>query len=118
MKKVVSVRLWHYFVFALFKAQIHRECLSRRGSAAAPDSQGDPGAVVFEFAWQHATVQLVKLHQLYQVGEARVAVIQAKEDLPFVVHLHAGRQRGSGETNLSQSCAAWAGNSQVRSGSV
>lgn len=83
-----------FCLFALFKAQIHRECLSRLGSRG---SQGDPGAVVFEFAGQHAAVQLVKLHQLDQVREARVAVIQTEEHLTFIVHLQAGRQRGSGE---------------------
>lgn len=64
---------------------------------AALGSQGDPGAVMFEFAGQHATVQLVKLHQLDQVREARVAVIQTVEHLPFIVHLQAGRRRKSGE---------------------
>lgn len=76
---------------------MHGECLSRLGSAVAPGSQGDPGAVVFEFAGQHAAVQLVKLHQLDQVREARVAVIQTEEHVAFIVHLQAGRQRASGE---------------------
>lgn len=70
----------------LLKAQIHRECSSRLGSLAAPGSQGDPGAVVFKFAWQHTTVKLVKLHQLDQVREACAAIIQTEEHLPFVVH--------------------------------
>lgn len=82
--------------FVLFKAQIHRvqQCSSRLGSLGAPGSQGDPGAVVFEFAGQHPTVELVKLHQLDQVCEACVAVVQTEEHLPFVIHLQAGRQRG------------------------
>lgn len=81
----------------LFKAQILRECLSRLGFLAVPGSQGDPGAVVFKFAGQHTAVQLVKFHQLDQVCEACVAIVQAEEHFPFVIHLQAGRQRGSRE---------------------
>lgn len=75
------------FCLFMLKAQMHRGCSSRLGSLVAPGSQGDPGAVVFEFAGQHTTVQLVKLHQLDQVREACVAVVQTEEHLPFVVHL-------------------------------
>lgn len=104
--------------FVLFKAQIHRECSSRLGSLGALGSQGDPGAVVFEFAGQHPTVELVKLHQLDQVREACVAIVQTEEHLPFVIHLQAGRQRGSGEPSAAGVVEHGWENSQVRSESV
>lgn len=63
-------------------------------------SQGDPPAVVFELAGQHAAVQQVEVHQLDQVGEAGAAVVQAVQQAVLVVHLQRGDtmngQRGSG----------------------
>lgn len=38
-----------------------------RGVFGGPASQGDPSTVVSEFTRKHASVQLVKLHQLDQV---------------------------------------------------
>lgn len=54
-------------------------------------SQGDAAAVVLELAGQHAAVQLVEVHQLDQVGEARAAVVQAVQQAVLVVHLQGGR---------------------------
>lgn len=49
-------------------------------------SQGDAGTVVFEFVGQHSAVQLVELHQLDQVGEFGVTVVQAVEQLSVLVY--------------------------------
>lgn len=56
-------------------------------------SQGDAAAVVLELAGQHAAVQLVEVHQLDQVGEARAAVVQAVQQAVLVVHLQGGQRR-------------------------
>lgn len=50
-------------------------------------SQGDPCTVMFEFAGQHPTVQLVELHQLDQVSEPRFAIIQTVQNLAFIIYL-------------------------------
>lgn len=50
-------------------------------------SQGHGGAGVLELAGQHSSVELVKLHQVDQVGEFCGAVIQAEEHLTVVLAL-------------------------------
>lgn len=88
---------------------------------AASHSQGNPGAVVFEFAGQHAAVQLVKVHQLDQIREARVALVETEEHLTFILHLRGvgwGGQRDSVQSvHADVEGHGWE-NSQVRSGSV
>lgn len=59
-------------------------------------SQGHGGAGVFELAGQHSSVELVKLHQMDQVGELGGAVVEAEEHLTIVLTL-SGRARGGGE---------------------
>lgn len=56
------------------------------GSSASHCSQGDPGTVVFELAGKLPTVQLVKLHQLDQVGELGVTIVQTVEQLAFIIY--------------------------------
>lgn len=50
-------------------------------------SQGHSGAGVFELAGQHASVELVELHQVDQVGELGGAVVQAEEHLAVLLAL-------------------------------
>lgn len=50
-------------------------------------SQGHGGAGVFELAGQHASVELVELHQVDQVGELGGAVVQAEEHLAVLLAL-------------------------------
>lgn len=50
-------------------------------------SQGHGGAGVLELAGQHSSVELVKLHQVDQVGEFCGAVVQAEEHLTVVLAL-------------------------------
>lgn len=47
-------------------------------------SEGDAGTVMFELAGQNASVQLVKLHELQQVSESRVSVVQTVEELAVI----------------------------------
>lgn len=57
------------------------------GKVLKTGSQGGSGTVVFELAGQHASIQLVELHQLQQIAEARVSVIQTVEQLTVILHL-------------------------------
>lgn len=50
-------------------------------------SQGHGGAGVFELAGQHSSVELVKLHQVDQVGELGGAVVEAEEHLTVLLAL-------------------------------
>lgn len=50
-------------------------------------SQGDAGAVMSELAGQDAPVDLVKLHQLDEIGKARLAVIHGEVKLPLFLAL-------------------------------
>lgn len=50
-------------------------------------SQGHSGAGVFELAGQHSAVELIKLHQVDQVGELGGAVVKAEEHLTFLFAL-------------------------------
>lgn len=93
-----------HFMVDLFssKAQQHWKRLSRKAPESrcmwAPQglwvsfSQGDPGTVLLEFAGKYATIQLVKLHQLNQVSESRVTVIQTVGQLAFILHLQKQQQ--------------------------
>ena len=56
-------------------------------AGAGMGSEGDPGTVVPELARQHPSVELVELHQLEQVAEARVTLVQAVELLALILHL-------------------------------
>lgn len=50
-------------------------------------SQGHGGAGVLELAGQHSPVELVKLHQVDQVGEFCGAVVQTEEHLTVILAL-------------------------------
>lgn len=50
-------------------------------------SQGHSGTGVFELAGQHSSVELVKLHQMDQVGELGGAVVKAEEHLTVLLTL-------------------------------
>lgn len=56
-------------------------------------SQGHGGAGVLELAGQHSPVELVKLHQVDQVGEFCGAVVQAKEHLTVILALLKTKQK-------------------------
>lgn len=59
-------------------------------------SQGHGGAGVFELAGQHSSVELVKLHQVDQVGELGGTVVEAEEHLTVLLTLYT-RARGRRE---------------------
>lgn len=57
-------------------------------------SQGHGGARVFELAGEHASVELVELHQVDQVGELGGAVVEAEEHLTVFLALSQREERG------------------------
>lgn len=64
-------------------------------------SQGHGGAGVLKLAGQHSPVELVKLHQVDQVGEFRGAVIQAEEHLAVILALWKRRKKGKRTRSVS-----------------
>lgn len=74
--------------------RVHPRSPGLRHGPAAAWSEGHAGAAVAQQAGQDATVQLVELHELQQVGEARLALIHAEVEAALLLAL--GQSQGVG----------------------
>ncbi len=64
--------------------------VQKGGGGVGGVSQGHGGAGVFELAGQHSSVELVKLHQVDQVGELGGGIVEAIEHLTVFLTLQTG----------------------------
>lgn len=70
----------------------------KKSGSRGEGSQGHCGAGVFELAGQHASVELVELHQVDQVAELGGAVVKAEEDLAVLLTLNDNTREGGEDT--------------------
>ena len=69
-------------------------------------SQGHDCAGVFQLARQNSSVELVELHQVYQVSEFGGAVVKAEEDLTVLFTLDMHKTNGGKEGEITHTSAS------------